>query len=136
MGFEIGRVKVELAFDEETVLAGAKVRVFLDMGVREFFGLQRTIQRVGSLGSDPTLPPEVLADWEGLYRMLGDQYLESWDLTMGGAPVPATGDGMLSLPFRVANEIFRAWTAVIANVSPPSSAASANGATAPAAAAV
>lgn len=127
MGFDISGNTAVLEFDADTPLAGATVRVSLDMSVRDFLMLQRTIAGMSTDAS--ALAPEMLDRWESAYRMFGQKALKSWDLEMDGEPVPATDDGFLSLPFGVANVIFTAWARVLGGPPPNSSAVSVNGAT-------
>jgi hypothetical protein len=120
--FEIGGNTARLEFAEGMALAGSTVTVSLDMSVTEWLALQRTVA-----GLDRATD-EQLAAMEGAFRHFGEKALVSWDLALNGNPLPATGDGMMRLPLRVANEIFSAWSAVTAAVSPNSNGVSPNGA--------
>jgi len=126
MGFEIGGNTARLVFEEGTALDGATVRVSLDMSVRDFLAMQRTIAGLSSANPED-LADDMLDRWESAYRTFGDRALVSWDVIFEGEPLPATGEGVLSLPFQVANELFSAWGKAIGRVSPNSGAASANG---------
>lgn len=124
MGFEVRRTAV-LEFAEDTALAGATVRASLDMTVREFMALQRSIAALPSAVED--FDDAAIEAWEETYRRFGDEALKSWDIEMDGVEVPATGAGMLTLPFKVANEIFSAWGNALAGAPPNSAAASGTG---------
>lgn len=121
--FEIGGNTARLEFDEGTRLAGSVVTVSLDMSVSEWLALQRTVAGLNQATD------EQLSAMEGAFRHFGENALVSWNLALQGEELPPTGDGMMRLPLIIANEIFSAWSAVTA-VSPNSSAASANGASA------
>lgn len=115
-----------LEFAEGTVLAGAQVRVSLDMSIRDFLALQRTI---AGLRVDPAAIDDAALDrWERAYRVFGKTALKSWNLEVAGQPVEASEDGFLSLPFSVANDVFTAWAKALAGPSPNSNGASVNGA--------
>lgn len=118
--FEIGGHTARLEFAEGTPLAGSVVTVSLDLSVRGWLALQRT-----AAGLDDETG-EKLTAMEKAFLQFGEQALVSWDLGIDGKPLPANGEGMLSLPFRVANEIFHAWSAVTV-ASPNSNAVSASG---------
>ena len=126
MGFDIGGNTAVLEFEDGTALAGAVVRVSLDMSVRDFLALQRTI--VGMSSDASTMAPEMLDRWESAYRMFGGKALRSWNLEADGEPVLASEEGFLSIPFAAANEIFTAWAKVLGGPSPNSRAVSVNGA--------
>lgn len=125
MGFDVGGNTARLEFQPGTVLDGATVRVSLDMSVRDFLALQRTIAGLATSGE--TVPAETLEQWEQAYRLFASTSLLSWDLERDTHPVPTDADGFLSLPFAVANAIFTAWASALGGVSPNSPAASANG---------
>ena len=126
MGFDVGGNAARLEFQPGTVLDGATVRVSLDMSVRDFLALQRTI--AGFATSGETVATETLEQWEAAYRQFASTALVSWDLTASGEPIPATVDGFLALPFTVANAIFTAWAQALGGTPPNSPAASASGA--------
>lgn len=126
MGFEIGGQTALLIFEEGTSLAGAEVRVSLDMSVRDFLALQRAVSGI----SQATLGDDQIEALEGAFETFGRLALKSWNLERDGEPIPATGEGMLMLPFKAANEVFAAWGSAISDVSPNLSAVSANGASA------
>lgn len=119
MAFEVFGSTVRLEFAPGTVLAGATVECSLDMSVREFTGLQRAIKAI-----EETQDAENV---EETYRMFGNLSLRSWDLEAHGEPIPATGDGLVQLPFSAANAIFAAWSDAVAGKSPNSSSASDSG---------
>jgi hypothetical protein len=105
-----------LEFAEGTALAGAEVRVSLDMSVEDFYALRAAVRERTDEGEME------------LYRRFGDEYLLGWNLEAKGKPVSATGAGMLQIPVRRAGEIFGAWMSALVQPSPNSNAASANGA--------
>lgn len=123
-GFDIGTTTAVLEFDKGTALEGAVVRVSLDMSVRDFLALQRTIAGMSSDSAE--VSGDALERWEAAYRMFAESALRSWDLERGGEAIPATVDGFLSLPFTVANAIFGAWAQALGGPSPNSNAASAS----------
>lgn len=126
MSFNIGGNTARLEFQPGTVLDGATVRVSLDMSVRDFLALQRTIAGFASTGD--TVAGETLDQWEQAYRQFASSALVSWDLTRNGVTIPADVDGFLSLPFNAANAIFTAWASALGSAPPNSLAASASGA--------
>ena len=134
MGFDIGGTTARLEFAEGTLLEGATVRVSLDMSVRDFLALQRTIAGISTDAAN--LDNTALDRWEAAYRMFGKTALKSWDLMADGQDISATEDGFLSLPFAIANAIFTAWAQALGGPGPNSSAVSANGASLEAAPAV
>lgn len=116
MGFDVGGNTAWLEFQDGTPLAGAKVRVSLDMSVRDFLALKKAIR-------------EQSADGEGdLYHRFGESYLIEWNLETNGQPIPPTGEGMLQLPIGRAAEVFGSWMSAMVQPAPNSSAASVNGA--------
>lgn len=126
MGYEIGGNTARLEFQPGTVLDGATVRVSLDMSVRDFLGLQRTI--AGFASSGESVAGETLEQWEAAYRQFAGSALKSWDLQRDGVDIPADVDGFMSLPFAAANAIFTAWAGALGGTPPNSPAASQNGA--------
>ena len=140
MGFEVGGNSAKLEFEQGSVLDGAVVRVTLDMSVRDFLGLQRTIAGFATTGD--TVAAETLEQWEAAYSQFAAHALLSWNLSKCdcGAPeshidrpcprpykYPATPDGFLALPFNAANAIFTAWAGALGGTPPNSPAASLNG---------
>lgn len=120
-GFEVGGNVARLEFADGSTLDGATVRVSLDMSVRDFYGLRRAFRDA---------PDE---EQVRFYETFGDDYLLGWDVMLKGEALPPDGEGMLSLPIRAAGELFVAWMAAMADVTPNSGAASVNGATSEAA---
>ena len=125
MAFEIGSTVAVLQFDQGTALEGAKVRVSLDMSVRDFLALQRTI--AGISADSASMSGEALEQWEAAYRMFAGSSLRSWDLSRDDKAIPATVDGFMSLPFSVANSIFVAWAQALGGPPPNLRAASESG---------
>lgn len=115
MGFDVGGNTALLEFQEGTPLAGASIRVSLDMSVRDFLALKKAIREQADDGELE------------LYRRFGDEYLVDWNLELRGAPLAASGAGMLELPIARAGEIFGAWMSAMVRPSPNSNAASENG---------
>lgn len=135
--FEIGGDTAVLEFGEGTPLAGAVVRVSLDMSVRQFLDLQRTVnairKTVKAVGDDAT--DEASFDqWESAYKQFAETALLSWDLSRKDrqsgelVAISADFDGFMSLPFAIANAIFIAWSSALSEPSPNSSAVSGDGA--------
>lgn len=125
MGFDIGGNTALLEFQPGTVLDGATVRVSLDMSVRDFLGLQRTI--AGFVSTGESVAGETLDQWEAAYRQFASTALKSWDLQRDGEDIPADVDGFLSLPFAAANAIFTAWASALGGTPPNSPSASGSG---------
>lgn len=99
--FDIGGTTVVLEFAEGTVLSGATVRCSLDMSIRDFAQMQRAWSEAqdGDMG-----------DLASAFVQFGDAVLVDWDICYRGEPVPATGEGLASIPAAAANAIFAAWT--------------------------
>jgi hypothetical protein len=106
MGFDVGGNSALLEFQGGTPLAGAEIRVSLDMSVRDFLALKKAIREQAMDGESE------------LYRRFGEDYLLSWNLELRGEPLEATGEGMLSLPIARAGEIFSAWMSAMVQPSP------------------
>ena len=123
--FNIGGDTAVLEFAEGTPLAGATVRVSLDMSVRDFLALQRNI--AGISANSESLTSATLDLWETAYTAFADKSLLSWDLSRADEAIPATVDGFLSLPFVMANAVFTAWASALAAPQGNSVAASTSG---------
>lgn len=121
MGFEVGGNTAVLEFGEGTALDGAFVRISLDMSVKEFLALQRR-------ATNETDSNEVrTAAMEATYQEIGDAVLVDWDVVLKGEPLPATGDGLLRLPWAVAQQFVTVCLEVMSGaLAGNSSAASAN----------
>ena len=94
MGYKIPNRKlvIELADFE-----GAEVTCLLDVKMKTFFSLQ-------DLASDNK-------SIESAYTTFGNEILDSWNLeTAEGKAIPATADGMLSIPPALAIALMSAWT--------------------------
>lgn len=113
-----------LEFDAGTVLAGATVMCSLDMSIRDFVQMQR----IWSDSQDGDISRVLEA-----YQMFGDAALVSWDLTLRGEVLPATGESLIRIPAVAANAIFSAWTSAVSGTSSKSPAASESGSTSEAA---
>ena len=129
MGFAIEEQTAALEFAEGTLLAGATVRVSLDMSVRQFVDLQRVVAAMDGSGAELS-SAEKMARLESAFTQFAEAALISWDLERKDIPIPSTAEGFMSLPFPHANAIFQAWTSALANPSPNSGAASVPGAAA------
>lgn len=123
--FDIGGDTAALEFAEGTALAGATVRVSLDMSVRDFLALQRNIAGIST--NAEAMTSDTLDSWEKAYIQFAERSLLSWDLSRNGVDIPATVDGFLSLPFAAANAVFTAWASALAAPVPSSVAVSDNG---------
>jgi hypothetical protein len=124
MSFNVGGSTVALEFDAGTVLAGATVMCSLDMSIRDFVQMQR----IWSDSQDGDISRVLEA-----YQMFGDAALVSWDLTLRGEVLPATGESLIRIPAVAANAIFSAWTSAVSGTSSKSPAASESGSTSEAA---
>ena len=120
MSFEIRGSTARLEFHDGSLLDGATVRITLDTPIRDVLAIQRAANRAQNGDED-------VAAVEESFRFFGDAVLKDWDLTLDGQPVPANGDGMLSLPLAVCMALFDAWGRAIGQVPGNSRAASANG---------
>jgi len=114
---EIGGYVARLEFEEGTRLAGRSVRASLDVPLRDSLGFQRTLS---SGDADEVM---------GAYRKFGDEVLIDWDVEFKGEAVPATGEGMLSIPGDAAGAVLLAWVRASTDVEGNSRAVSQNGAT-------
>jgi hypothetical protein len=114
MGFEVPRRPVRLVF-EDADLAGAQV-LCRSVSLDEWL----TYLDLGALGS--------LDDLRATLKRFGDEVVESWDLTIKGAAVDATGEGLLSLPVDVGKAIYNAWQEGVVRVASPLGGPSSNGA--------
>jgi hypothetical protein len=119
---EVGGEPVTLAFAEGSPLAGASIRVSLDMSMRRFIALQRAVARATEDG-------DTWDDLEQAYAIFTEDALLGWDLTFKGEPIPADLDGLMSLPKRTCMPIFNAFISVVMASDPNSSAASESGPT-------
>lgn len=118
MGFEIGGDTVVLEFEEGTALAGAIVRCRMDIPIVQVLQLRDGI--LSSADSEQA---------EATYRLFGGEVLSSWDLERDGTPIPATAEGMLSIPIAIGRELLTEWLLTAMGLRGNSSAASTNGST-------
>lgn len=105
MAFEVPRRTIRLVFEDE------------DMGGAEV--LCRSVS-LGEFLSYSDL--ESLTTFDELretFHRLGDEVIDSWNLTQEGEELPATGDGLLRLDTHIARLIYRAWLQGMAGVSGP-----------------
>lgn len=87
--------------------------------------------------TDDLLTLQELQDGDGsgedgrkMFRILAG-YLESWNVERKGEPVPATYEGLLSLPLSFQKELIDAWLNAVTGVEPPLSSASGSGGSSP-----
>lgn len=125
MGFEVSQ-EANLVFARGTRLAGSTVVVSLDMSIREYSALLRTARRFEGRDED-SMTPEDIDEFANLLQTFGDQVLVRWDLMKSGTDVPATGEGMNTLPMPAAMAIFQAWSEAVSTPDPKADDDSASG---------
>ena len=97
MAFQLSSITTRLKFDNES-LNDMAVEVRADVPLRTFFDLQLWMS-----SSDPE-------QMRNACVLFGDSVLHSWDLEDESGQLPATGEGFLALPLRLAMEVITAWT--------------------------
>jgi hypothetical protein len=102
--FEVPIRTARLEFEEWPNLF---VRAVLDIPMGAFFDFQRM-----AASNDP-------GDQEVVMRRFGDDILLETNITVGGEPIEATGDGFLRLPPAFALEIIQSWVRAIQEVPAP-----------------
>lgn len=125
MGFEVAQTAT-LVFEEGHRLHGCRVRVSLDMAIREYAAMHRAGREFEGKGEGDftTDDLERLAD---VVERWADQALVDWDLVLNGVPLEASSAGMRQLPTGVQMALFQAWSAAVAAVPPNSGAVSESG---------
>ena len=116
MGFEEPSDTVTLVIEGD--YAGAEVKCLLNVPLSVYFGIARA---------------QSSNDTEAAFRLLGDEVLDSWNVTLGGVALPATGDGMLMVSPKFATMIVGAWVEAAANPPAPLGESSGDGLPFPAA---
>ncbi len=101
--FEVPYRSAKIVF-EDGDYAGLEIHCYLDIPLEEFFGFQRLLEGEGM---------------EKGLRAFGDDILQSWNLTIEAAAVPASGEGFMRLPLRVALHVVARWVEAISEVPAP-----------------
>ena len=108
-GFRIPEKTARITF-EGTDYDGAEIHVRLNVSFRHYVTLREAAE-----GNDQAKMAE----------LFGGEVLMEWNLEdSSGAPVPATGDGMLQIPLALAMLIVQHWVEAVADVPAPLSATS------------
>ena len=93
-----------------------EVETRLDVPLKAIFAVQETMQTQGE------------QSFGGAAKVFAESALLSWNLVEeGGAPIPATPEGMASLPVGLQAAILAAWAKEVGNVPTPLAGPSANG---------
>jgi len=96
--FIVERREAVLTFPEESDYHGAEIRAKLDVDVRTFLELQ-------AIGDDANA--EELRD---AFTLFGEAIVKEWNLQdEDNKPVPATGDGFMTLPPAFCTSVIGAW---------------------------
>ena len=80
---------------------GAEARCRLDVGMGTYFTIA---------GIDTNQKAQIMA----ACQLFGDDILIEWNLNDDGKPIPATGEGFLSLPPELELAMLRAWSEAMA----------------------
>jgi len=84
---------------------GAEIQVRLNVSFAQFIELRESAQG---------------EDQERMARLFGDNVLMAWNLEyQDGEPIPADGDGMLTIPLDLTNLVVQHWVEEVAGVSAP-----------------
>lgn len=110
--YEVPRRTARIKF-EGTDYDGAEIICRLDMPLQMMFDFER-LARLSKAGKE--IDPEVL---EQTFRRFGDEALESWNLSVGGKPVPATAEGFLAQPPPFAMLIVSKWMETVGDTPDP-----------------
>uniref|UniRef100_A0A6M3XKI8 Uncharacterized protein n=1 Tax=viral metagenome TaxID=1070528 RepID=A0A6M3XKI8_9ZZZZ len=103
MGYEIPKRTALLTF-EGTDYDGAEVRVRLDVGLGFWL-------KIRELGDSPNAPE--------LYSLFAQTILMDWNLEDEGERLPATEEGILTIPSALANIIINSWMEAVAKPPAP-----------------
>jgi len=97
--FIVQRRDCVLSFPEGHSFEGAEIRAKLDVDIRTFLELQK-------MGEDSVSPESTRS---GFHRF-GEDIIQEWNLHDEDAkPIPATGEGFLSLPPNICTAIIASW---------------------------
>ena len=106
--FKIDRRTAKVLFQDGDY-AGAEAYCFLDVSMDLFL----RFQRISAEGNDHDTARAIFYDF-------GEKILQSWNLAEAdGTVIPATGDGFMSLPPKLATETILRWTQAVGAVSAP-----------------
>ena len=118
-GFRLPKQTARLKFEGD--FEGAEVSCTLEVPIRRAFEYGRLAKEREAGEVDIEGQETLLRDW-------GDNILIEWNLLDDeGAPIPATGEGMLAVTLRFALALFGAWTASLGVVPAPFAEPSPNG---------
>ena len=114
MGFRVSKRVARIVFEKDHEYHGLEVVAALDVPMRTMFELEQ----VGSEGSDNQV----------LLERFGNTVLVEWNLEGDdGTPVPATGEGFLSLPISLASTLMGKWSEAATAIPAPLGQPSKNG---------
>ena len=103
--FIVERREAFLTFPEDSDYHGAEIRAKLDVDVRTFLELQ-------SIGDDATA-----TELRDAFTLFGDAIVKEWNLQdEDNKPVPATGDGFMTLPPAFCTSVIGAWAEAASTV--------------------
>lgn len=126
MGFVVGEKTYRLQWDDTTGYSGMEVRA-RSIPLGGF--LQVTELTRLAAGDLTSLTPEDVAGLRGFFDTIAD-CLVSWNLERpDGSAVPATVDGLLTLPLDLVMAIVGEWTSAVGGVAPPLPSGSGGGGT-------
>lgn len=106
MPYALKRRNATITF-EGTDYDGLEMRCKFDVGMNVYLDYQRVIAS------------KDVAEIASTIRDFGDKWLIEWNLEEDGAPVPATGEGMLTIPIPDATTIVAKWLGEMATPSVP-----------------
>lgn len=119
MGYNLERRTAKLVL--HGAYEGAWINVLLDVPMSTSFQMARLARGF----QDVPTPDELLA----MFDLFTRQFLLEWNLEEKDAPLPATIEGMQTLPLALATEIVRVTLEAVANPPAPLSEPFSNGAT-------
>lgn len=116
MGYKVPKRTLVLEFEQGDEHHGLEVRMILEAPLSLLFEMQR-LARIATE-----------EEAERILRTFGDALLIDWNVEDDeGQPIPATGDGLLSLPFSLARLMIAKWTEAATGPPAPLGAPSPNG---------
>ena len=96
--FIVERREAVLTFPEDSDYHGAEIRAKLDVDVRTFLELQ-------TIGDDATAN-----ELRDAFTLFGETIIKEWNLQdEDNKPVPATGEGFMTLPPAFCTSVIGAW---------------------------
>lgn len=122
MGFEVSEIEevYTLTFEDAS---------WNDANIRVRTASVETLMQINFLGEvrmSPILTKEEWQSVEGLANILA-KHIESWNLERDGKPIPISGDGLLSLGFKVFWKLHNVWLLAMVGVPTPLPADSTSG---------